>query len=94
MCLLSLSKTELDTILGENENVRNAEHAIASHMHNYKTLHPTAIADPDEPPKHEIVKAISFLKQQRLPGSLLGKWQFPLPSPEVFKLLVLFSKLF
>jgi hypothetical protein len=59
---------------------------VPIYFQEYRRRHPTAIIDPDEPPPAELVKAIRFLKQESLPGSLLGEWQElkKLPSIEVF----------
>jgi hypothetical protein len=48
---------------------------------------PDAVIDPDEPPPPELAKAIKFLKQNSLSGTLLGEWQDVkmLPSTEVFR---------
>ncbi|KAI4693741.1 uncharacterized protein J4E84_002316 [Alternaria hordeiaustralica] len=80
-CILSLSKAKLDTIMAENAAVWETEAEIPQYFKDYRRRYPHAIIDPEEPPPVEVVKAIRFLRQQRLPVSLLGEWQ-ALPGPE------------
>lgn len=82
-CILNITKTKLDTIIAENAAVWETEAEIPNYFKDYRRRYPNAIIDPDEPPPTEVVKAIRFLRQQRLPVSLLGEWQ-TLPVPEVF----------
>ncbi|KAF1850654.1 uncharacterized protein K460DRAFT_350683 [Cucurbitaria berberidis CBS 394.84] len=84
-CLLGLSQSALKIILDENSAMWTVEDNVPKYLRDYKKLHPDKIIDPDAPPPREVVKAIKFLKQAHLPGSLLGEWQFPLPSIEVFR---------
>jgi hypothetical protein len=56
---------------------------VPPHLARLKREHPDEPIDPETPPQREIIEAIKFLQQQHLPGSLLGKWQFPLPGIEV-----------
>ncbi|KAI4649355.1 hypothetical protein J4E93_003672 [Alternaria ventricosa] len=80
-CILNLSKAKLDTIMAENAAVWETEAEIPQYFKDYRKRYPQAIIDPDEPPPSEVVRAIRFLRQQRLPVSLLGEWQ-ALPGPE------------
>ena len=80
--LLKLSDMTLKTFIEENDEVWDD---IPEHLLRFKRENPDAIIDPDMPPAREVVKAIRFLKQQHLPGSLLGEWQLPLPDLEVFR---------
>ncbi|KAI4927187.1 uncharacterized protein J4E92_006353 [Alternaria infectoria] len=80
-CILSLSKAKLDTIMAENAAVWETEAEIPQYFKDYRKRYSNAIIDPDEPPPTEVVRAIRFLRQQRLPVSLLGEWQ-ALPGPE------------
>jgi len=82
-CILNLAKVKLDTIMAENAAVWETEAKIPQYFKDYRRRYPNAIIDPDEPPPTEVVRAIRFLRQQRLPVSLLGEWQ-ALPGPEVF----------
>jgi hypothetical protein len=63
---------------------------IPEHLLRYRREQPHAVVDPDYPPPRELVKAIRFLKQEHLPGSLLGEWQFDVPDLEVFRLPMMF----
>ncbi|KAF2122189.1 hypothetical protein BDV96DRAFT_640252 [Lophiotrema nucula] len=54
---------------------------VPHHLAELKRLHPGMILDPDLPPPLDLIKAVHFLMQHRLPGSLLGEWQFQLPNP-------------
>jgi hypothetical protein len=65
-----------------NEN-DEAWDEIPTHLAKLKEEHPDDPIDPELPPQRRIVQAIRFLKQEHLPGSLLGKWQFPIPHVEV-----------
>jgi hypothetical protein len=80
--ILNLTKNVLYTIMAENSKVWDE---IPRYYQEYRRKHPTAVIDPDEPPPPELVKVIRFLKQNSLPGSLLGDWQKVLPSTEVFR---------
>ncbi|KAF1940548.1 hypothetical protein EJ02DRAFT_423884 [Clathrospora elynae] len=83
--ILNLTESALRDILGENSDHWHVEDDIPRHSKEFHRLYPNEIVDPDEPPKREVVKAIRYLKQQSLPGSLLGEWQTPLPAIEVFR---------
>ncbi|CAO2653637.1 Nn.00g030480.m01.CDS01 [Neocucurbitaria sp. VM-36] len=85
-CLLGLSQSEFKTIQDENCQVWNVEDDIPRYLLEFRRLHLNEIIDPDTPPEREVVKAIRFLRQELLPGSLLGEWQFPLPSIEAFQM--------
>lgn len=81
-CLLGLSQSAFKKILDENSKVWNIEDDVPLYLREFKRLHPDDVIDPDMPPERELVKAIRFLRQEHLPGSLLGEWQFPFPSIE------------
>ncbi|RAR02046.1 FMI2 protein [Stemphylium lycopersici] len=72
--ILNLSTEQLVTIMSGNAQVWETDDDIPAWYREQKRKHPTVIIDPDEPPPAEVVKAIRFLKQQSLPGSLLGEW--------------------
>ncbi len=84
-CILQLSQVALDDILRRNERFSDPTQDLPTWLLDRKAKHPTAIIDPEQPPRGDLIKAIEFLKQQHLPGSLLGEWQYPLPSIEVCK---------
>jgi hypothetical protein len=70
---------------------------IPLHLAKLKKEHPDEPINPNLPPLHSLVEAIRFLKQEDLPGSLLGEWQFPLPhvevlSPKLLSVLPLYSR--
>jgi hypothetical protein len=71
--------------MNDNSAIWTETGEIPEHLLRTKRAYPNKIIDPEEPPQAEIVKAIKYLKQVHLPGSLLGKWQFPLPDIEVFR---------
>jgi hypothetical protein len=79
--LLGLSNMTLKTIMEENDRVWDE---IPEHLLRLKRENPGIVLDEDTPPERAIVIAIKFLKQNHLPGSLLGRWQMPLPDIEVF----------
>ncbi|KAJ4364580.1 hypothetical protein N0V83_009176 [Neocucurbitaria cava] len=81
-CLLGLSQPAFKKIFDENSKVWLIEEDVPMYLREFKRLHPDDIIDPDMPPEREVVKAIRFLGQEHLPGSLLGEWQFPFPSIE------------
>lgn len=80
--LLGLSNMTLKTIMEENDRVWDE---IPEHLLRLKRENPGIVLDEDTPPERAIVIAIKFLKQNHLPGSLLGRWQMPLPDIEVFQ---------
>jgi hypothetical protein len=80
--ILGITKEELDKIMTENARVWD-DNEIPEYFREYRKRYPKAIIDPDEPPPLCVVVAITFLKQNSLPGSLLGEWQ-TLPAVEVF----------
>jgi hypothetical protein len=82
--ILKITKAKLDSIMAENAEVWENDDMIPRYFQEYRKRYPKAIIDPDEPPPTEVVRAIRFLKQQSLPGSLLGEWQ-KLPAVEVFR---------
>ncbi|KAF2870858.1 hypothetical protein BDV95DRAFT_70080 [Massariosphaeria phaeospora] len=71
----------LDKILAENSDV----HDIPQYIWDLKEEFPDKPIDPDMPPPEEVVKAIKYLRQEHLPASLLGEWQFRLPRVEIAK---------
>lgn len=81
--LLGLSDSALKEIMEENENIWPSEE-VPDHLQKLKAANPNAAIDPETPPARRLVRAIVFLQQQHLPASLLGEWQFPLPSTQVF----------
>jgi hypothetical protein len=81
--ILNITKTKLNKIMAENAEAWATDDMIPRWFQEYRKRYPKAIIDPDEPPPTEVVKAIRFLRQQSLPGSLLGEWQ-TLPGIEVF----------
>lgn len=80
--LLGLEMDAISAIMHENIAFANSQF-IPAELLQYKQSHPDEIVDPDTPPSREIVRAIQYLMQERLPGSLLGEWQFPLPELQV-----------
>ncbi|KAH9871100.1 hypothetical protein J1614_006674 [Plenodomus biglobosus] len=82
--VLGLSRSQLTQIIADNSEVWNFAEDIPVHLREYKRLHPQEAVDPEMPPPHEVVRAIKYLKQNHLAGNLLGEWQMPLPSTEVF----------
>jgi hypothetical protein len=80
--LLKLSDMQLKTIMEENDVVWDE---IPQHLQAIKNAHPELVLDEGTPSERAIVDTIRFLKQERLPSSLLGRWQFPLPDIEVFR---------
>jgi len=73
----------------ENNHVWNDDE-IPEHLQRLKRMNPDAAIDPEMSPEAGVVRAIKFLKQQHLPGSLLGEWQMPLPNVEVFRTPTMF----
>ncbi|KAB2104577.1 hypothetical protein AG0111_0g6535 [Alternaria gaisen] len=80
--ILDITKERLDTILAENARVWTDD-GVPPYFKEYRRRYPKAIIDPDEPPPQCVVEAVAFLKQNSLPGSLLGEWQ-TMPAVEVF----------
>jgi hypothetical protein len=80
--ILDITKERLDTIMAENARVWTDDE-IPPYFKEYRRRYPKAIIDPDEPPPQCVVEAMAFLKQNSLPGSLLGEWQ-TMPAVEVF----------
>ncbi|CAN9363769.1 unnamed protein product [Alternaria alternata] len=80
--ILDITKERLDAIMAENARVWTDDE-IPPYFKEYRRRYPKAIIDPDEPPPQCVVEAIAFLKQNSLPGSLLGEWQ-TMPAVEVF----------
>lgn len=72
----------LKTTIEDNDRVWDT---IPEHLRRMKRENPALVLDEDTPPERAIVQAIKFLKQNHLPGSLLGRWQMPLPEIEVFR---------
>ena len=83
LTLLRLEETALAAILEDNASIWETNE-IPEHLLELKRLRPNQVIDPDTPPPREVVKAIHFLKQEHLPASLLGEWQFPLPKADLF----------
>jgi hypothetical protein len=75
--LLHLDVYKLGTIVTEYEEfcVTGNE----DHFQEWKRQHPGEPLDPDLPPPKDLLKAVQYLRQECLPGSLLGEWQFSLP---------------
>jgi hypothetical protein len=86
--ILGLSAMDLKSIMDENDEDQNY---LPPHLIKLKRNNPNQPIDTDMPPQYRIVEAIKFLKEQKLPGSLLGMWQFPLPEIEVFRSPMMFS---
>lgn len=82
--LLNINAGELNTIIKENNEPFYGDSELPAHILEIKRQFPSDPIDPDTPPPREIVKAIKYLKQNHLPGSLLGEWQFPMPRVEAF----------
>lgn len=80
--ILGLSREKLFEIMRNNAQVWTTAD-IPQYYQDQKRQSPNAIIDPDQPPPEQVVRAIKFLKQARLPGALLGEWS-ALPSIEVF----------
>ncbi|CAN9365929.1 unnamed protein product [Alternaria sp. RS040] len=80
--ILDITKERLDAIMAENARVWTDDE-IPPYFKEYRRRYPKAIIDPDEPPPQCVVEATAFLKQNSLPGSLLGEWQ-TMPAVEVF----------
>lgn len=79
--ILELNHTQLAQSMADSCEVWST---IPEHLLEYRRLNPLAHVDPDTPPPRELVRAIGYLKQNHLAGNLLGEWQMPLPSAEVF----------
>jgi hypothetical protein len=78
--VLTLLRLDSATLPGiEKENEDYCPEGDEDHFMEWKARHPGEPLDPDMPPLHAVVKAIRFLRQERLPGYLLGEWQCPLP---------------
>lgn len=78
---------ELDAvmkILYEDTKPWSEQDGLSDYVLELKRQYPNEPIDPDTPPPRELVKAVYFLRQQHLPASLLGEWQFPLPSIDAF----------
>lgn len=73
--ILGLSESEIRTIIDEDTRGWETYADIPLHLRKLKELHPDVPLDPDMPPQREIVRAIEFLRESGLPGSLLGEWQ-------------------
>ncbi|KAI0571609.1 hypothetical protein A1F97_08913 [Pyrenophora tritici-repentis] len=82
--LLKITRTELLDIIEKNGQAWNTDEDIPLYYRELKRRNPDAIIDPDQPPPAQVVRAIKFLKQQHLPGTLLGEWS-TLPSVQVFR---------
>ncbi|CAN9407653.1 unnamed protein product [Alternaria alternata] len=80
--ILDITKERLDAIMAENARVWTDDE-IPPYFKEYRRRYPKTIIDPDEPPPQCVVEAMAFLKQNSLPGSLLGEWQ-TMPAVEVF----------
>jgi hypothetical protein len=92
--ILELSNSTLKSIMEENAKIWNVEDEIPGYLLRYKRENPEVAIDPDDPPPQEVVRAIKYLKQMHLPGTLLGEWQFPLPDLEVFRPPMMFPAAF
>ncbi|KAF2683903.1 hypothetical protein K458DRAFT_404240 [Lentithecium fluviatile CBS 122367] len=79
--LLHLDAHTIQSIIDENGDF--CPTGDEPHFQKWKREHPGEPLDPDLPPPEEMIKAIRYLRQECLPGSLLGEWQFSLP--EVFE---------
>jgi hypothetical protein len=90
-CILQISEATLDAIMSDNSVVWTKLSQVPKHLVEKKRANFSAVVDPEEPTQSDLVNAIKFLKQLHLPGSLLGKWQFPLPDVEVFQPPMLLS---
>ncbi|OAL47614.1 hypothetical protein IQ07DRAFT_123047 [Pyrenochaeta sp. DS3sAY3a] len=73
--ILGLSEQELHAIHEEDNRVWETFADIPEYLRKLKELDPDMPIDPDMPPEREIVRAIEFLRENGLPGSLLGEWQ-------------------
>ncbi|KAL6703368.1 hypothetical protein ACN47E_009710 [Coniothyrium glycines] len=82
--ILGLSGSAFSAIQSEDSKPWNVEDPLPKHVEDYKMRNRNMMVDPDSPPPAEIVQAIKFLRQEHLPCSLLGEWQYPLPPIEVF----------
>jgi hypothetical protein len=81
--LLSLGSPgdqKLQAILEENRAPWNDMDDIPAFLLELKRANPDQPVDPDTPPPDATLKAVRYLKQRHLPASLLGEWQFTLPS--------------
>lgn len=81
--ILGLSRSQLFDIMANNAQVWDTQD-IPRYYRGLKHQNPDTIIDPDHPPPAQVVRAIMFLKQQRLPGALLGEWS-TLPPIQVFR---------
>ena len=82
--VLGLTLDAVMKILYEDTKPWDEQDGLSDYVLELKRQYPNELIDPDTPPPREVVKAVYFLKQQHLPASLLGEWQFPLPSIEAF----------
>ncbi len=49
---------------------------VPAHLKEWADRHPGEPIDPERPPPVGLIRATMFLRQERLPGCLLGGWQF------------------
>jgi hypothetical protein len=78
--ILTLLKVDADTLRDiEEENADFCPEGDEDHFMEWKARHSGEPLDPDMPPPQAVIKAIRVLRQERLPGNLLGEWQYPLP---------------
>ncbi|KAH7128596.1 hypothetical protein B0J11DRAFT_613762 [Dendryphion nanum] len=69
--LLHIDQDLLKLILAENADPHLP---VSPHLLQKKLDCPELVIDPDEPSSLDLAKAIFFLKNERLPASLLGEW--------------------
>lgn len=83
--ILALSDSVYCKMMDRDAEPWTVEEGLPPHLLEMKRRYPHMVMDPDTPPWPERVQAIKFLKQNHLPASLLGEYQFPLPPAEVFR---------
>ncbi|RMZ70023.1 hypothetical protein GMOD_00000056 [Pyrenophora seminiperda CCB06] len=82
-CILRLTRERLAWIIKKNSEPWSTFKDIPEYFRELRRKYPDAILDPEEAPPEQVVRAIKFLKQQRLPVTLLGE-HVTLPSKEAF----------
>jgi hypothetical protein len=72
--LLGLSDFELQTYIDECCTPWQDPEDFPNHIRSLSRC--GKVVDPDQPPTQAVLQAIFYLRQNHLPGSLLGDWQF------------------
>ncbi|KAF2713197.1 hypothetical protein K504DRAFT_498013 [Pleomassaria siparia CBS 279.74] len=82
--LLNISAGGLQKIIRLNMDPWHETDENPEHLMELKRRNPGVPINPDMPPQTDLVNAIRYLRQEHLPASLLGEWQFPLPDRQAF----------